>query len=110
MHHPKVFLLHDLSNCFDLQGHKIIIMNALVAAKILVASYWKILHLPTKIEWLMKMRFNLLMNKLTAIIINYTQGAEKTSLTFVKCWSPFINYWNQNKPTQATDMEVLQLL
>lgn len=39
--HPKAVLLHDFVNCVDLQKHRLLIVNALAAAKILLAFYSK---------------------------------------------------------------------
>lgn len=61
---PKVFLLRDFSQCFGIFEYNIFIDNAIVTAKLLVAGGWKSLQIPLKNDWLMKMCYILLMNKL----------------------------------------------
>lgn len=38
---PRFCLRHDFSRCFGFYGHKSVIANALVRAKLFVAAYWK---------------------------------------------------------------------
>lgn len=64
-------------------GHKMLIVNVLVAAKMLIAAVWKSLQIPTKNDWLTKLRHIMLMNKLSTISA-YRQGVEPALVKFKK--------------------------
>lgn len=73
---------HDTYFCLTISPtvlifrNMLLIVNVLVAAKILVAFYWKPPHPPSRKERLMKMRFILLLKKLSAIV-KYINGVDK---------------------------------
>lgn len=68
--------------CLDLFEYNLFLMI------VLVASYWKLQHLPSRVEWFQKHRFILLMNNLSARA-GYYQGHESKVAKFKKRWSPF---------------------
>lgn len=51
----KVCLLNDLNMLRYRMADEVLISNLLVAAKILLANYWKSIGLPSKDEWLQKL-------------------------------------------------------
>lgn len=87
----------------------LLIMNALVAAKMVVAAKWKSQHLRPSEEQLLKFRFIFLMNNLSAIA-NYYEGHESVVEKFKKCWTPFLLYWNQIKPKENIENDILGML
>lgn len=68
-----------------------------MAARMLVALYWKSDFVPCKDKWLQKVWHVLLMNNLTAIN-KYRFGDLKAVVTFINIWIIFVNYWRISKP------------
>lgn len=62
--------------------------------------------MPTRCDWLLKLRFMLLMNKVLAVN-SYRHRNENALSTFEKKWYEFLSYWNKVKPTQFVKDEVL---
>lgn len=84
---PRVLLLHDSETCLDLCDYKLLIINVLVAAKMLVAFNWKLQYFPSREEWIQKFRFILLIN--LSARVNYYQGHESALAKFKNVGSIF---------------------
>lgn len=65
-----------------------------MAAKTLIAKYWKMEGIPTVYERQVKCQYLLLMNKLTAIK-SMNNGSELALRSFSNIWSKFTTYWGQ---------------
>lgn len=65
----------------------------LVAARFLNASNWRSETVPGKTEWLQKVQYVLLMNKITAIN-KLIAGNYQAMDTFLMIWDKFIKYWS----------------
>lgn len=68
----------------------------LVAAKVLIASYWKQEKVPTTTEWLNKCWFIMIIDKLTKTV-QFKMGKLKILERFKQDWEPFTEYWNKKE-------------
>lgn len=64
------------------------LFNLCTRASLLLASKWKTEEVPCEEDWLAKVRYLLLMNKLLAIAL-YQQGNDLAFWNFKKDWADF---------------------
>lgn len=82
---------HDLSELPLTKPKKMLLLNLSLAASLLRATHWKSGILPSKEDWWAKLRFILLMSKLTALV-KFRQGNLSAITKFKQQWAPFLRY------------------
>lgn len=80
---PELFLLNWIPEGTKKKNQRHIIIYVITAARILLASYWKTLSIPTEDELVMKITETVEMNKWTSIL----KGQMEEDVTEI--WTPF---------------------
>lgn len=67
-------------------------INIFMVAKLLIAVTWKSAQIPTRYDWIMKVQYILLINKLSPVA-GKRHGSNKALSIFKKWWCPFL-FWD----------------
>lgn len=74
-----------------------------------VAKNWKTTKMPSKLEWMQKMYYILLMSKLLAMC-KFHAGQFRALILFKAIWQLFITYWYSLYSHDNTQEQFLEII
>lgn len=83
-------------------GNRKFISFLVIAARMLVAAYWKKTLLPSREEWFNKIWYIMLMHKLS-VIIKVREGDDYALQGFLETWKKFITFWDVEHPQKNSE-------
>lgn len=95
------------TNCETNGG--ILLSDSLVAARLILTKKLEKCRNTNNIWWDKKVRYMMLMDKLTSIS-NFRHGQGKAMKKIKSKWNNFIIYWEKLEPSQNTIQQILQVL
>lgn len=101
-------ILGDFSGC-KVVTSRVLLLNMLAVAPVLIASKWKPSEVPSMNDWLSEIRYMALMNKLSAICACKT-GHEKALANFTALWKLFLSSRYAGYQLQVKQYCVLSML
>lgn len=93
---PRVYVLHNYSLLKFNKLQKVLMLNLFVATSLLLAAKWKLPEVPTRDDWLSKVRLLFLMNTLSALI-RYRHGSGYALTQFERQWRNFFQYCDSHR-------------
>lgn len=105
---PQVMLLGNFRGC-ELMVSKMLLINLIAAATMVVVRKWKSSELPLVGEWLSKVRYTALMNKLSTICA-YRAGDANALYNFNKQWELFLFSGYMTYQTMGVHDSILPIL